>query len=446
MAARTLEIRLEQFEEAVGFLKSTEAGDVSFSYSADFQNNPRAVPISLALPLKAEAFGDVETRAFFDNLLPENNQLQQVMEREGLARTDVAGLLHHLGEDCPGAISCLPEGSPPVKIPGSILTDYDTLSNVDLSEIVRRLADREPLPNELRDPSPIAGVQRKIAIAFLDGEFGIPKKGLRVPTTHILKVPRRGKGREARLETAAANLAAAVGLEVAIPVVLGINDIEALLIPRFDRTISKNGLVHRIHQEDFAQALGLPASLKYERYGQGSRRFDLAAIINLLDMTSEPAVSRIRFISATLFNLAIGNTDNHAKNHALIYDQGSVPRFAPLYDLLPTRLDKDVNHSLSFKIGKAEHPDSLTQEDVTAFFTAFGFTRAAANRLLQSDVLPLLTKLDAEARSLTADGLKNFDDLIGRETTRLASALSLRVNLRQRDKFLTSAGGWRMGS
>lgn len=446
MTARTLEVRLEQFEEPAGFLKSTDAGEVSFSYSANFQNNPNAIPISLALPLGGRAFNDVETRAFFDNLLPENNQLQQVMEREGLSRTDIVGLLYHLGEDCPGAISCLPEGAPPAKIPGSILTDYDILDNADFSEIVRRLADREPLPNELRDPSPVAGVQRKIAIAFLDGQFGVPKKGLRVPTTHILKVPRRGKGREARLETAAANLANAVGLETAIPVVLNVAGIEALLITRFDRTISEHGSVHRIHQEDFAQALGLPASLKYERYGQGPRRFSSAAIVKLLDMTDEPAVSRMRFIRATLFNLAIGNTDNHAKNHALIYDKGSVPRFAPLYDLLPTRLDKDVNHSLSFNIGKAEHPDSLTQEDVTRFFTTFGFTKVAASRFAQSDALPLLTKLDAEARSLTADGLKDFDDLIGRETTRLASALSLQVTLRQRDEFLPSAGGWKMGS
>ncbi len=447
MTSRALEIRIEQFGEPVGLLASTDNGDTNFSYTERYLARPDKVPVSLALPLEPRQFGDLETRAFFDNLLPENDQLKQVMDREGIARADIVGLLFYLGSDCPGAISCIPVGEPPAKIPGVISTDYDVLQNEDVSDIVRRLADREPLPNELRDPSPIAGVQQKIALTQLhDGRFGIPRAGLRVPTTHILKVPRRGKGREARLEAAAAQIGRGANLDAVIPTNLEIGGLEALLVPRFDRQVGSDGTVRRIHQEDFAQALGLPAALKYERYGREGRRFDIPAIVRLLDMTIAPAVARSKFMTAALFNIVIGNTDNHAKNHALLYDQGAVPSLAPLYDLLPVRLDASVTHDFSFRVGNAERFDSLTANDVALFFASFGLSKAAASRFVSDTIVPTLEKIDQISEGLAAQGLKDFDDLIGRESRRLIELLEVKVSIRDRDYYSPHAGGWRLPS
>ncbi len=448
MTATRLEVRLEQFIEPVGYLNSTSEGGTSYSYSEQYLGHPNKVPLSIALPLKPEQFDDIETRAFFDNLLPENDQLQQVMEREGLARTDTVGLLSHLGADCPGAISCVPDGEGPVKVPGVIPNDYDILRDEEIKDIVRRLADREPLPNVMRDPSPLAGVQRKIAFTqFQDGRFGVPKLGLRVPTTHILKVPRRTKGREALLETAAAMLCRAAALDVVIPTVLNIDGLAALLVPRFDREIGADGTVRRIHQEDFAQALGLPARLKYERYGRDDRRFDVSNIVKLLDLTAAPAAAKHDFLVATIFNLVIGNSDNHAKNHALLYDEGSVPRLAPLYDLLPTRLDNTLTEDFSFKIGNAERSNSLTQVDIMSFLSSFGLSKAAAERFISDTIAPLLGQIDMASESLTAQGLKDFDDLIGSEAQRLIEVLRLKVSIRNRDYFTRAkSGGWKLGS
>ena len=446
MKARNLEVRLESFEDAIGHLQSTHNGDATFSYSEQYLNRADRVPVSMALPLRQEPFDDQQSRAFFDNLLPENDQLRQVMEREGLNRTDIVGLLHYLGSDCPGALSCIPFGEEPMKIPGRMPADYDTLDATDVEEIVRRLADRMPLPNEMRDPSPIAGVQQKIAITLLpDGKFAMPKKGLRVPTTHILKVPRRGKGREARLETTAAQLGHSVRLDVAIPELLQIDDLNAILIARFDRKIEAQGNVLRIHQEDFAQALGLPASLKYQRHGRPGRLFDAGAIVRLLDLTAIPASSKRQFLSATFFNMMVGNTDNHAKNHALLYDRGAVPRLAPLYDILPIRLDGSVSHQFSFNIGNAEFLDTLTRADVEAFMAAFGITKTPAARFFSETIGPIAEMLDSAAESLTLSGLKDFDDLIGREIGKLSDILELTLSIRSRDYFTPTAGGWALG-
>jgi len=133
----------------------------------------------------------------------------QVMQRHGIAERDIVGLLFHLGADCPGAISCVPEGGPPVKRPGRLEVDYGaldgspalpgTLSAVTeplpvggfLAEIMASLRDHRCLPPQTEDPSPLAGVQGKIALTRLpDGRLGLPMPGSGAPTTHILKVPR----------------------------------------------------------------------------------------------------------------------------------------------------------------------------------------------------------------------------------------------------------------
>src|SRR5262249_47175900 len=155
----------------------------------------------------------------------------------------------------------------------------------------------------------------------------------------------------------------------------------------------------------------------------GGRRFDAPTVANLLDLTSDPALSKRIFLAATIFNLIVGNTDNHAKNDALVYEGGSVPNFAPLYDILPVRLDKSVIHDFSFKMGNAASFNSLTKEDVFAFLRVFGLSTAAANRFISETVAPMLARIDELTRDFARQGLKDFDDLIGREAAQLAERL-----------------------
>ena len=105
---------------------------------------------------------------FFGNLLQEGDgALRQVRDREGLGIDDIAGLLFHIGKDCPGALSVLPQGAPPVKVPGNLDTDYDPISEQELTEIVRSLHQTRRLPDQKKNPSPLAGVQGKIALTYL---------------------------------------------------------------------------------------------------------------------------------------------------------------------------------------------------------------------------------------------------------------------------------------
>lgn len=443
MPRETLAVWLDGQPGVAGYLARADDGETGFFYDEDYAAAGGA-PLSMSLPIELGEFGDVETRAYFQNLLPENEQFRTIIEREGVAANDVVGQLRLFGADCAGAVSCLPLHAPPVKVPGVLDADYEVIRDEDLVKIVRSLAELRRLPGDVNDPSPVAGVQSKVALTLLPGNrFAFPRHGLRVPTTHILKVPERRHGRDARLEEASALLAAAAGLEVSIPQAIKVGDYDALLIERFDRRV-EDGVVSRIHQEDFAQALGLPSELKYERKGRPERRFDVQAILSVLDRTDNPEGARLAFLRATLFNLCIGNTDNHAKNHALLYDRGVAPRFAPLYDLMPIRIDNRFNHQLAFNIGSATHFDASTAADYAAFFAAFGVEDMAA--FLHDEIAPLIERLEEGEKSLRGLGLKQFDDLIGRETEALVDRLRMVVAVRERDYFPYQNEGWNAAS
>ncbi|CAL4869983.1 hypothetical protein MMA231_04281 (plasmid) [Asticcacaulis sp. MM231] len=436
-----LDVWLDGAHQPVGTLESFDSGSVDFRYNDTYLANP-ALPLSQSLPLQADGFGDVLTRAFFNNLLPENDQTRLLIDRQGISRDDVVGILYHLGADCSGAISCLPEGSAPVKVPGDLSADYEALTPDGLTDIMVSLAEFQRLPDATKDPSPLAGVQGKMALTLLpDGRLAVPATDKKVPSTHILKVPARADQSDVDHEWAACVLMSQLGLDTSMPRRLNQSGVKGLLITRFDRW-NADGFVRRLHQEDFAQALGLPRGLKYERQGRDGRAFNAQAVEGLLNCTRNPAADKRLFMLATLVNLALGNNDNHAKNHALLYVAADVPVLAPFYDILPVRLNDRYTEQLAFNLGTAKTLEDVTAADVEAFFATFGIEGSRYRRFLDTEVKPLLNQLDAFAEGLIRQNMKGFDDLIGGNLRHLADALSLPLEVRERDLFVARGGGW----
>ncbi|MDS9469696.1 HipA domain-containing protein [Paracoccus sp. MBLB3053] len=425
-----LAVFLETLPAPIGRLTRFDDGSTSFRYLTDALPHP----LSLSLPLREEPFDDSVTRAFFANLLFENAQREQIMQRYGLDFGDVVGLLEHLGSDCPGSISCVPLGAGPAKMPGDLLSDYDALDEQELQRIMASLRDRRRLPDDARDPSPLAGVQGKVALAKLpDGRFAMPKRGLNVPTTHILKVPRPADMVTVDQEHILMGIMAQVQRHpVATTAILGEGPLRGLLITRFDRTVESTS-VRRLHQEDFAQALGLGPHLKYERNGVGERRFSAAAIRRILAQTANPGQSRQAFLEVTLTNILLGNTDNHAKNHALLYE-GSRPQFAPIYDVAPILLDDQVTHQLSFDIGKARIADEITTEDLATFITALGFPRVTPGQ--RKRLRELVIGVAAKIPEMSGPIRKRIGDAIAEQAHALAEALGLEMDIPERDAII----------
>ncbi len=447
METLVLDVRLDGHTKPIGALRRDKRGEVSFAYAPDYLAKPEAVPLSLSLPLDGDLYGDVIVRPFFDNLLQERSgALEDVMARHGLSRGDIAGLLFHIGKDCAGALSVLPAGAPPVKMPGIYERDYAAITSEKLAAIVKSLHERRRLPEGTNDPSPLAGVQSKIGLTLLpDGRLAEPLPGSGAPTTHILKVPDLDHPQDAVLEAVAMTLSSALGFETAETEAIPFGDVRALLVRRFDRALDEQGRVIRIHQEDFAQALGLPAALKYERRGEGERRFDVRGICRILDSVQNPARDRETFIRATLFDLMLGNADGHAKNFALLYEGGRNPRLAPRYDILPTRLDPVLTDELPYRIGNACALDEIKAEDFDAFLLAIGISSTRARQRIRDEhTITLAYGLAESLDALQKLNLKRLADLIASNIRQLLGAFGLPVPdaAQNRDAFVSRGGGW----
>lgn len=411
----TLDVRLDGFDEPVGHLVGDAYGAIAFAYARRYLAREEAMALSLSLPLTEAPYGDVAARAYFDNLLPERDTARSdIIARYGLGNDDVAGILFHLGKDCPGAISVLPEGAPAAKLPGDLARDYRALDERELGDIIEALHARAPLPGAVQDPSPLAGVQSKIALTRLpDGRFAEPLPGSGAPTTHILKVPDHRHRHDAAHEHAAMALSRTAGFPTAATSLLAIKDIPVLVIERFDRTRDEDGRIRRRHQEDFCQALGLAARQKYERGGSGGRRYCAEAIGGILDRTIDPIAEKQRFVEITLFDLLIGNVDGHAKNFSLFHLPGGRLVTTPRYDVMPTLLDRGTTDEFAYRIGEARDMEALTPTQFDGFLVALGFTSAGGRRRLTNRlVTSTLQMLDGQIAAMHGAGSKNFADLI----------------------------------
>jgi len=451
MSELILDVRLDGFEGPIGVLLRDENGILSFIYHENYILNPAPINLSLSMPIHETPYTDAQCRAFFGNLLQESDDItQRIMDREGIERDDIAGLLLHPGKDCPVAISVLAHGAPPAKVPGNFATDYEVLDDAHIEQIVVALHERKPLPDNVEDPSPIAGVQSKIALTILpDGSFAQPKKGSGAPTTHILKVSNKKRPNETKLEAASMLLSQSFGILTAEVGNIEIAGINVLVVNRYDRCLNEAGLVARIHQEDFAQALGLSPTMKYQRNGTERARFDTEAIAQIINVSLNPAEMRQQFITATVFDLIIGNNDGHAKNFSLLYQSDGAVNFAPRYDLVPIRLFEGYTEQFSYDLGQATKLEEITAEDFDLFLLSIGIeSRAGQKRLRNSITSYLGNQFADQIETLEKSGQKKFADLIASNIRHLFAEFNLEIPepVRDRDAVIVRGGDWHLPS
>jgi serine/threonine-protein kinase HipA len=106
-----------------------------------------------------------------------------------------------------------------------------------------------------------------------------------------------------------------------------------LFVPRFDRTM-KDGATVRLHQESLASLAG------HRALGIRPNHFDLVA--SFLPYVSDPVGEVIEYIKRDLLNLAMRNTDNHARNTAVQQLEDGTIRLTPVFDIAPMFLDREM--------------------------------------------------------------------------------------------------------
>ena len=341
--ARVLDVWINGLR--VGQWQVTAQGEDRFRYAPEWLESAEARPLSLSLPMPldaaAPALRGLRVRNYFDNLLPDSEQIR--MRLQARFRTPGRGvfeLLQAIGRDCVGAVQLLPEGQGPE---GVFRIDAEPLDEADVEHLLRAaVAPVRAFGEEATDLDDfrisIAGAQEKTALTRHAGRWCRPLGA--TPTTHIFKLPLGlVGGRRADFSTSVDNewlclrLLTAYGLPTAQAHIATFGRQRVLVVERFDRAKSSDGTrLLRLMQEDFCQATGTSPHIKYENEGGPG----LAPLFTLVQQSLDAERDLRTLMASQILFWMLRAPDGHAKNFSIQLQAGAAGRFrlAPLYDVM----------------------------------------------------------------------------------------------------------------
>ncbi|UVT15774.1 MAG: type II toxin-antitoxin system HipA family toxin [Nitrospira sp.] len=345
----------------VGQLSKASTGAIDFRYDPRWLEWEHALPVSLSLPLREDAYRGEAVAAVFENLLPDSDALRRrVAERVGAAGTDAYSLLAAIGRDCVGALQFTgiddPHEGDTATIKGEMVDD------TAIEQLLRNLSQAPlGLTSDEAFRISVAGAQEKTALLRHKGRWWKPTGP--TPTTHIFKKQIGRLSNGLNLSDSVENefyclkLAEAFGFQVNKAEMRTFGDTRALVIERFDRRWTKDKRLLRLPQEDCCQALSVPPTRKYQSEGGPG----LVRILDLLKGGDQPAVNRITVLKTQMFFWLIGATDGHAKNFSIFLGPGGRYQLTPMYDVLTVQPSFDKGQidrkqmRLSMSVGTNRH-------------------------------------------------------------------------------------------
>jgi serine/threonine-protein kinase HipA len=296
---------------------------------------------------------------FFGGLLPEGIWLSQLAREVGVAERDVTGLLNYVGRDLAGAMTV---GVVP------LAEEPEPLNAASIRSLLERAGGYVIGGGG----SALPGFQRKIALSRLHDHWYAGNGS--VPSTHILKPAPAEFVDTLHRENYTLSLARELSLS---PFASWIDDFAgqaALVIERYDRrTIGAE--VERIHQEDLAQAMSLSwrTDAKFEQNDPNANLLNVALLLD----TDRPALSprepdRHRLLRYVTFNVAVGNTDAHAKNFSILHPRDDRATLSPLYDVAPIACTYEGRQHLAMKIAGEGYQPDITKEHILSEAESWG--------------------------------------------------------------------------
>lgn len=379
----------------VGELKRDEDLVYSFAYDSDWLQYEKKFPLSLALPLRSEPYGNKYTLSFFENLLPEG-EVRNVIGRAHQVESPYE-FLKEFGGDCAGAIIVTDKERSP------FTGDTREKTLIDMEKVYQAIEQNHSVAHVIAQLDPgylsLAGAQDKFPAILEDGRFYLPKDA--TPTTHIVKVPinRDGVKESVYNEYYCMQLARACGLNVPYTQIIGGGIHPLFIIDRYDREKDKNGIIHRIHQQDFCQAQGIVSEQKYEAKGGPSLKSNYALIVNNVGIKNRLS-NTYAFLDWVCFNLLIGNNDSHSKNISFLLRDGRI-ELAPFYDLLSTAIYPKLKRQFSFNIGDRDDFSRIGGKQFEALDADLGLKIG-----VMAERLKLMNKKVLEHKDPLADSIK----------------------------------------
>lgn len=364
----------------VGSFEDTGQG-VLFRYDDTYVHRADANEeqgISETMPPDLVPYPAEEYAPFFSGLLPEGHVLANLSQMYQVPRSDFLGYLGHLGCESIGALTFVADGHDL----SDHVPSYEPLSEEEIDGLKNAPERMVTLMTDDMRLS-LAGAQTKVAW-YLPPEkehegaalesWWVPRGT--APSTHIVKIAAQGSERLAVNEHICMSIAERCGFSV--PGTVLIEDLPgALAVKRYDRIrLASASYPLRLHQEDFCQAMGLPVMYKYaDAHPEVDYVREMGALVERV--SSDPLEDKRELAKRLLFHYAIGNADNHLKNHAFIYDLAwRERRLAPLYDVTCIPLT-GYSTKMSFAYGSHRILEDITMEDLEDVCDMLGQPRSA---------------------------------------------------------------------
>lgn len=393
----------------LGQVSVHDDGSLGFGYDPRWLATRGGFPLSLTMPRRPGVFPNEVIAPWLANLLPEEQQLASLSRALGLDASDVLAILRRIGGDTAGAISV---GEPSLRENWAYRPLRDHYGQDTEAAALERhfddLGHRPFLAGEDGVRLSLAGGQKKAALAVLDGtgrpKPGLPAEGDRLaipmtgaPSTVIIKPDNPALPGIVENEAYCLTLARLVGLPAAECRVLATRSRTALGVARYDRQVRRDGSLRRIHQEDLAQANGIPPGRKYEQgtlAGPG-----LGQILSTGN--SLPPKAALGLLDQVIYNILVANTDAHAKNYSILL--GTEPAMAPLYDVSSVLHWDHVNQYHAQKIGGRKRKPADTDRRHWDRIAAEAGLNARGLRLRVQELVDAMVARRMEATRIVSD-------------------------------------------
>ncbi len=203
-------------------------------------------------------------------------------------------------------------------------------------------------------------------------------------TKYVAKFPAAGDVQNVvKAEYVAMRLAAAVGLNVAPVRLVRTQGKDVLLVERFDRVAvgedwSRRAMVSALTLLELDEMMARYASYKV-----------LAEIIR--HRFAAPRETLLELFGRLVFNILCGNTDDHARNHAALWD-GAALSLTPAYDICPqARAGGEAGQAMLIHGARRDSRLALCLDAADAFL----LTREAADAIVDQQIAIIGERYDA---------------------------------------------------
>jgi len=363
---------------------------------------------------------------FFGGLLPEGIGLDRLAREIKSASNDLFALLMEVGADVGGSVT-IGEPRPPL--------DPIEISETDFAGILEQAAGYIRGSSVGGGGSAATGVQQKVALTrdAKSAKWLIGRGS--TPSTHLLKPVPVEYAQSARSEAFLNDVAVRLGLSGHDAWVEPAGNRVVLVVERYDRAVDSQGQIVRLHQEDAAQALGLPwgGDAKYESQNPAASLKNIAQLLrqrgsafgstgtalssDALNSAGPAAVGeprvvfqsdRERLLALVTLNVAAGNTDAHAKNFSFMLPPLQVPmrqapplrpvtgaRLADAYDLVPQTFLNPQSSPLAMSINGVASAARVTALDLVAEGSSWGLRPNRAARVVEESLAAIRSAVAA---------------------------------------------------